>query len=131
MDRLPRVVLFAVVLAALWSLTQPARAASAPFCDDRGATALAAPPALEAPDEAVRRVCLSSCEHELAPSDLCAAVHSQRHLPAPPPSDSDKALKASPALSGPARACGMARPSARAESPPCGIHVRLERPPRA
>ena len=54
--RVFRTAIFAGVMLALWTLGRPAHAATlAPFCDDRGATALAPPPALEAPDEAVRQ----------------------------------------------------------------------------
>src|SRR5947209_17163186 len=47
-----RAVLFGSVVLALWSLARPASAAIAPLCDDRGASAIAPPPLLQAPDDA-------------------------------------------------------------------------------
>ena len=49
---------------AVFVLARPARAASAPFCDDRGASAIAAPPVLEAPGDAIRQAAHVSCESE-------------------------------------------------------------------
>jgi hypothetical protein len=53
--RILRATLFASFALALWAFARPARASSAPFCDDRGASASAMPPALDAPDEALAR----------------------------------------------------------------------------
>jgi hypothetical protein len=53
--RVFRTVLVASFALAVWTLARPAQAAPAPLCDDRGASALAPPPALEAPDIAVQR----------------------------------------------------------------------------
>jgi hypothetical protein len=54
-SRLVRTALFASFVLALLALARPASASSAPFCDDRGASAIALPPALDAPDEAIAR----------------------------------------------------------------------------
>lgn len=60
-----RAALFAIVTIALWTVSRPAAAMPAPFCDDRGATAMAADPTLEAPDVAVRQARLvPSCSAE-------------------------------------------------------------------
>jgi hypothetical protein len=53
--RVIRTALFASLALALWAFALPARASSAPFCDDRGASASAMPPALDAPDEVLAR----------------------------------------------------------------------------
>jgi hypothetical protein len=50
-----RAALFAIVTIALWALARPAMAMPAGYCDDRGATAMAPAPVLEAPDVAVRQ----------------------------------------------------------------------------
>lgn len=50
-----RAALFAIVTIALWTVARPAMAMPAPFCDDRGATSMAAEPMLEAPDVALRQ----------------------------------------------------------------------------
>jgi hypothetical protein len=128
--RVFRTVIFAGVLLALWTLGRPAHAASlAPFCDDRGATALAPPPALEAPDEAVRRAAAPPCDsdepvygHALGPGRHMARVFS-----------GDLASAAAPPS-----APRLARPVDRSvslvarESPPhAGVRYRVERPPRA
>src|SRR5579859_2664378 len=49
-----RAALFASVMFAIWSFSRSA-AAGAALCDDRGASATAEPPALEAPGEAIQR----------------------------------------------------------------------------
>jgi hypothetical protein len=61
--RILRAMVFASLLLATWTLARPAHAFSlAPFCDDRGATALAPAPALQTPDEAIRRAKTPACE---------------------------------------------------------------------
>src|SRR5271154_4922164 len=50
-----RYLLAASLTLVLWTLARPALAMSAPFCDDRGASGIAAAPALEAPDVGVQR----------------------------------------------------------------------------
>ncbi|HLK40686.1 MAG TPA: hypothetical protein VKU41_28230 [Polyangiaceae bacterium] len=58
--RLLPIAFFAGFVLALSTLARPALASVAPFSDDRGATAVAPPPALEAPDEAITRARVSS-----------------------------------------------------------------------
>jgi hypothetical protein len=77
--RVIRATLFASLALALWAFALPARASSAPFCDDRGASASAMPPALDAPDEALARA--RSCP--TAGDELCLFVAIARTHPAP------------------------------------------------
>jgi len=119
--------LFAALVLALWTQARPARAASAPFCDDRGATALAAPPALEAPDEAIRRARISSCAHEKA--ELGLTVSAQHRGAAPCSEDSDKGWQ--PQATTPCPAPAEALESAPVLPSHCvGVRSRVERPPR-
>src|SRR5579884_797187 len=67
LGRIYRAVLFAGVLLAVWAVAIPAFASPAPLCDDRGATLLATPPALEAPDVAIERARASATCDEDAP----------------------------------------------------------------
>src|SRR6202041_1954760 len=63
-SRVLRVAIAASFALVLFVLARPASAATAPFCDDRGASAIAAPPVLEAPDDAIRRASVVSCDTE-------------------------------------------------------------------
>jgi len=62
--RVLRVAIAASFALVLFVLARPASAAPAPFCDDRGASAIAPPPVLEAPDDAIRRASVVSCDTE-------------------------------------------------------------------
>jgi len=124
-----RAILFASVVLAVWSFARPARASAlAPFCDDRGATALAAPPALEAPDEAVRRAATPPCS---ADEPLFGLAFAQGHAPSPGAAPGgEPALAVAPVT--------IAPPSGEAIEfvnrqvvPPFGVRYRVERPPRA
>jgi hypothetical protein len=55
LSRVARFVLATSLALVLWAFARPAWAAPAPYCDDRGASAIAAPPVLEAPDVALQR----------------------------------------------------------------------------
>jgi hypothetical protein len=124
-----RAALFTIVTVVLWTVARPAMAMPAPFCDDRGATAIAPEPLLEAPDVAVQRARIApSCE-----LDDCAmgAAVAPGHAPTPIPSASgDSALPvASPAVC-PADS-GTLTPLPAAQPRADGVHRTLERPPRA
>ena len=122
-----RAASFAAVVLALWTMARPARAASAPFCDDRGATALAAPPALEAPGEAIRRASSSTCNHDKV--ELGLSVRAPRHRAAPPSDDTHHAWQPHVRLPGPA--LDEVQEVAAARASPClGVRSRVERPPR-
>lgn len=124
-----RTAIFVGVMLALWLVGRPAHAATfAPFCDDRGATALAPPPTLEATDEAVRRTAAPPCDgeapifglalqpaHRVVPTASAAATPAATTAPLP--------LLPSP-LDGPI--AFVARETAR----PAGVRYRVERPPR-
>lgn len=122
-----RAALFAALVLVLWTLARPARAASAPFCDDRGATALAAPPALEASGEAIRRAHISSCTHEKV--ELGLTVRAQRRAAAPPSEGSDKGWQPEVRLIGPALG-EVPKAAPVPASPSLGVRARVERPPR-
>lgn len=122
-------VAFAATMLVVLTLTRPAHAAPAPFCDDRGATALAAPPALEAPDEAIRRARVTGCNHNLDFDVLMASLspwHGKAGAAAdhPGPVGLMAALVTAPSESMPLLAT---EPPGR----PCvGARGRVERPPR-
>ncbi len=119
-----------LALVSAWS--RPAFASDAaqrwaPYCDDRGATAVAPPPALEAPDEAIRRAAASPC----AADELALhAVASQGHRSHPRvASDGPHGLVP--------RALRLAPPPGERLTDPAMVlpvtsdeRVRLERPPR-
>jgi hypothetical protein len=117
-------------MLAAWVLARPAYASSAPLCDDRGATAIARPPSLEARDVAVERVRNSNTCPWAAPDLLLGARISSSHpafevlistvdqaLPLavvalPPPAGEELDLAPQPAPAGK------------------GVRSRVERPPR-
>jgi hypothetical protein len=124
-----RAVLFASVLLAVWAFALPARAAWAPLCDDRGASVLAPPPALEAPDEAITRTASAACDRD-ATSRLTAL--SADHGKGVSRSAGCDAAVPVTATRPPARCDnGPWHGSPRAtERPPASIRSRVERPPR-
>jgi hypothetical protein len=128
--RVFRTAIFAGVMLALWTLGRPAHAAGlAPFCDDRGATALAAPPALEAPDVAVQRAAAPPCDSD-EPIFFGRALGPARHAPRAIGVSTLTATTTQAALE--LAAPLERRPSVLApESPPrAGVRYRVERPPR-
>jgi|GEM_PF-2502479 hypothetical protein len=121
-----RAGLVASLVLALWTLARPALASSAPFCDDRGASAIAMPPALDAPDEAIARA--RSCTGGGDALSLNATVVRWR-------------LGATWGMDGPAAAlprgvilvCAVREAFDPAERTPLasgGVTSRVERPPR-
>jgi hypothetical protein len=127
-----RAALFGGVFLALWTLAQPASAAVAPLCDDRGASAVAGPPLLEAPDEGIARAAIAasgsaSCSRDELPYG--ASVSPAHKGPSSPAWSAEQALPfVSPRLvllAGDDLA--VAELAAR---PPDGVRVRVERPPR-
>jgi hypothetical protein len=128
--RVFRAAIFAGVMLACWTLCRPAQAAVlAPFCDDRGATALAAPPALEATDEAVRRAAAPPCDTDAPIFGLAlgAGHRAIRTVSA----DATPAAPWPPLRLPPARLLVGALPVVRLEAPPfAGVRYRVERPPR-
>lgn len=127
--RLLRAALFAIVTVALWALARPAMAMPAGYCDDRGATAIAPPPVLEAPDVAVRqaRVAASCDGDDVAVGETVAPGHA----PA-----GGVAAQGDPAV--PVRTIALPPASSEQMSPvpelgprADGVTTSIERPPRA
>jgi len=123
-----RTLLVTSVVLALWTLARPAMAASAPFCDDRGASGMAASPALEAPDVAVQRArATPACP---GGGVLLGATLTRGH-PGPAPS----VVQAEPMIP-PALLPLVAPPGDTLDAPPTvdtpreGARSRVERPPR-
>jgi len=123
-----RAAIFTALVFVLWSFSRPAFAASAPFCDDRGATALAAPPALEATGEAIVRARFSSCEYGRPLLEL--AVGPAHRSITPPADDAGFGCATAPARLEPA-ASGLLEVSFVVPPPRHGIRGRVERPPRS
>ncbi len=119
-------MLFAAIVAVTWTVALPALAAPAPFCDDRGASALAAAPTLQPTDEAIARALTVACPDDDTSGFPFVAPHRATTwsltvaepaapgvlLVLPPPGDSELAYLE----------------CARSALP--GFHSRLERPPR-
>lgn len=124
-----RSALFAIVTVAIWTLSRPAFAMPAPLCDDRGATALAPPPTLEAPELAVLRAPAPlPCDDDagLAAVPTLAPGHGEHQAPSP---------QADPAVVTPAAALVSPAAEPLAQPPPAapcseGVYYRIERPPR-
>jgi hypothetical protein len=125
-----RCALFAIVTVAIWTLSRPAFAMPAPLCDDRGATSLAPPPTLQAPEVALLRAPApppSLCEDEgVAAAPAIAPGHGQHQAPI---------TQADPVL--PACAAPVVSPAGEPVALPVhaapssdGVQYRIERPPR-
>ena len=124
-----RVALFSGLMVALWSFVHPAFAATlAPFCDDRGATALAPPPALEPTDEAVRRAAAPSADGD-GPSFavVLRSAHRAPRITLVDVSPASASRFAPGVLPPPAEPRAF---EARDLLPPAGVRFRVERPPR-
>jgi hypothetical protein len=127
--RVFRTAIFAGVMLALWTLGRPAHAATlAPFCDDRGATALAAPPALEATDEAVRRTAAPPCDND-APFFGLALGPAHQSLRSFSADAAPAITAAQPRLLHPSLDEPIAFVAGKA-LPLVGVRYRVERPPR-
>lgn len=118
--------LFAV---AVCLLTRTASAMPAPFCDDRGATLLASPPPLEATDlAALRTIARPKCSGDRIGSEpVVAPDQGQQESPS---SQEEPVLPAFhvPVVSPAGEP--LARPPVVTPSTE-GVHLRVERPPRA
>jgi hypothetical protein len=113
---------------ALWTLARPALAMPAGLCDDRGASAIAPAPALEAPEIAIRRARVPTvCEGADLP--VRATIAPAHRLLVQTLGSADQALPVSRAsLRGPVGDCAQLVPCA---TPSCReIRCRVERPPR-
>ena len=114
----------------VWSLARPVWAGAlpaAPLCDDRGATVLALPPTLQAPDEAIIRARAPSCDR--GGQSLFATVGVGRIHLSSTPDVTQAALPTRPSLAFSCTASEVGPP--RVFSAHCGgARSRVERPPR-
>ncbi len=129
LGRAARAVLFAGTMIAVWLIASPALAASAPLCDDRGATGLAPPPALQSPEDAFVRA------RSIAPDCFGGATRdlafvSSHDAPAPPAADGDSAVPISLARVERATSTACALPNVAGDARDA-VAARVERPPRA
>jgi hypothetical protein len=132
---LGRVLQAAIFLATVFVVSGFARtalAAPAPFCDDRGATALAAPPDLQAPDDAIERARAEACGYRFDGTDADAwrtTLRPGRLRVSAPANDPLPVRLASQPLAPPVRSAILAAPEVP-RAPPRGASSRVERPPR-
>jgi hypothetical protein len=122
-----RAALFASLVLALCVAGRSAFAMPAGVCDDRGATAIAPAPSLEAPDVAIRRArAVGSCgERELLARTRIAPA---RRVFAPPSAATCGALSV---VTYPVAGDGeRLERFSRVSRPPWGVRWRVERPPR-
>jgi hypothetical protein len=122
-----RAAVFAGFALAISTFARPAHALMAPFCDDRGATAMAPAPALEAPDVAIGRARIPLCE--AGERSLFAVVTPGQPIGDAPSADADYAVPLRPALLSQAEE-RLADPPILAARPRGGVRSRVERPPR-
>jgi hypothetical protein len=113
---------------ALWAVAVPAWASSAPFCDDRGATALAATPVLVGGESGVQVApSKATCDGE----ELFFGASLTRGHRAPAPAVDAPEPYVAPAVPSVAPAVGdpLIQPPEVA-CPTEGVRWRVERPPR-
>jgi hypothetical protein len=130
--RLIRVAITASLVLALWAVARPAKAATmslAPFCDDRGATAVASPPVLPMADQRFLGARSSAWpDGEVAP----VSIGPSRNVL------EIRSFEVAPFLIARAQVAPYPAPAARVlrlravtSESPAGVHIRVERPPRA
>ncbi len=124
-----RQIFSASVLLALWTIARPVAASPpAPFCDDRGASALAPAPLLEATDVAIQRA-RSTAPCDAADPVFFASLGPGRSDVAPRFGGAESAIVSCQA--------SLAQPAGDLLAPPSttlalhyGVRSRVERPPR-
>jgi hypothetical protein len=122
-----RAAIGAALVFVVLAFSRSALAAPAPFCDDRGATALAAPPALEAAGDAIQRARFSTCDY--GHHHFETSVGPMRHRITPASDDAGQALLPPPAQP-PPFAIDMLEVNVVVPRPCVGVRIRVERPPR-
>jgi hypothetical protein len=127
--RVARAALFFATMFVVSTLARSAFAAAAPFCDDRGATALAAPPDLQAPDDAIQKARAEACGMH-GDGDAWVAMFRAARMErsAPPPDPSPARLTAAIVVAVPS-STALHHPEAPGEAR-TGSSSRVERPPR-
>jgi hypothetical protein len=131
--RVARAALFLTTMLVVSTLTRSAFAAAAPFCDDRGATALAAPPVLVAPEAALQRARAGACGDQSDGDRWMAALRQARQLSSDvsaPPDGPGPAGLGPRLVQVPLASSSMFRRSEVAGQPATGARLRVERPPR-
>jgi len=126
--RVLRCLLVSSLTLVLWTFARPALAMPAPFCDDRGASGIAATPALEAPDVGVQRArATPPCPGEDLP--LGVAITHGRPTSAPAAFAAEPVLPTTPTPLVVPSGSMLDRPLA-VECSRDGERSRVERPPR-
>jgi hypothetical protein len=124
-----RCALFAIVTVAIWTLSRPAFAMPAPLCDDRGATSLAPPPTLLAPELAVLRAAppLPCEDADLAAGPTVAPSGHGQQMVSSSQGDPAVVTGAAPLASPAGEPLALPPPDAPSTE---GVQYRIERPPR-
>jgi hypothetical protein len=130
--RVLRTALFAAVVLLLWTISRSAWAATlehAPFCDDRGASAIAPPPTIESPTDVLDRVrAASACPASTDDVIGRAFAPGHRAFEAPASNSVPALWRAAPTVMPPFGE-DLATHSPTAPSV-VELHWRIERPPR-
>jgi hypothetical protein len=123
-----RAVLVSSLTLVLWTLARPAYAMPAPLCDDRGATAIAPPFALEAPEGAIERARTTvTCPG----NDVSFGARIGRaHRGAPGAASAAEPVRPASQTSILPPGCGVLEPPPLVMAPAEGFRFRVERPPR-
>jgi hypothetical protein len=126
--RAVRAVLVSSFALVLWLVARPAYAMPAPLCDDRGATAIAPPLALEAPSGVIARArTAASCEGGEQP--FGARIGRGRTVAQGFTAAAEPVLPASQTAIVPPEGEAL-EPSPVVTAPSEGVRYRVERPPR-
>jgi hypothetical protein len=128
LPRALRYILVSSLTLVLWTFARPALAMPAPFCDDRGASGIAAAPALEASDVAVQRArAAPPCPGEDLPLGTAVSHGRPGSAPAAIAVEPMVPTTLAPLVAPPAT---LFDPPPTVECPRDGERSRIERPPR-
>jgi hypothetical protein len=126
--RVLRAALFASLVLAFWTVSRPAFAMPAGFCDDRGASAIAPPPSLEASDEAIARARLPAmCRGAELPIRATIVPFHHGFPVASASADYALPLRVTPVAAARGDLLELTYDGNR---PSSGVRWRIERPPR-
>jgi hypothetical protein len=129
-----RAALFAIVTVAVTiafaALGRPAMAMPAGYCDDRGATAIAPAPVLEAPDVAVRAARPAATCPMDAEDMIAGEAAAPGHVPTVFPAASGEPALPACALHVPPPSCDWMLHAPEVARGPDGVATSVERPPR-